>query len=130
MGNTLKVQAHWHDKDKRIIKESLTEGWDWEDWRLSSEHVIRLAHSVSEGSVLIGEIPSDVGLPPQGFSENVRYLLDCHAAAGVQAVIYVTRNSALVTLFEQAITRFAQDASRYHFVRTFAEAESLVCSTT
>ncbi len=120
------IAAEWFDPQRRILIEKIGYNWSWDDWQQSLDALYALAQSTSPGLILISEVPSDVSLPPGGFSQNMRDALNCHADAQFSAVIYAMSNPALRTLWQEAIERYAHPSIEYIFVESVAEALALV----
>lgn len=125
----MSVFVAWYDGSQTIIVEQITEGWTWEAVQQGQVTIQQLAQSVSHPVALIVELPSAISVPPKGFAENSKDALQHHVNLGLHTVIYVTRNSATITLWQSVIDMYANPAVQYQFSPSLEAAVTMLSGT-
>jgi hypothetical protein len=125
---TLGIQSQWYNNEKTLICTEIGEPWTWEDVEEDLARILEMAQSFSHSLGLMLIIPNDLSIPPTGFTQSMRQVMKVHAEAGFHTVIYVIASPALQTLWEESITTFASDVSRYHIADTLEEALEIFAS--
>ena len=122
----LGIQSQWYNNERTIIISEVVEPWNWDDVQENMETVQQLVESVNYPLGLLVLLPNNMSIPPTGFAQGSRRVTASHAHAKFHTIVYVTNNRGIKTLWEETISTFAQDPSRYFVVSTIEEALELL----
>src|SRR5689334_11079252 len=112
----LGIQSQWYNNEQTVILTEVTQPWDWDDVQNNMANIRAMAESVNYPLGLIVLLPEDMSLPPSGFAQASRSISANHAHAQLYAIVYVTNNRGIQTLWEETIATFAQNPSIYFVV--------------
>jgi hypothetical protein len=125
----LGIQSQWYNNEKTLIYTEISGAWDWEDVQGNLVNLLQMAQSVNYPLGLMILLPDNLSIPPTGFAQASRHAMNTHAEAEFHTVVYVTENYSLKTLWEETISTYAHDASRYHVVDSVEEALELLAAS-
>ena len=117
----------WLDNNKSILLSQM-QGWTLEAVQVNTQQVFELAMSVDYPVALVVELARTVTIPPMGFSQNARDIVDIYTELGLHTIVYVTRIPDTITLWQATVDVIAPDSSRYFIAGTIDEAREIIYS--
>ena len=122
------INIQWYNNEKQTLRVVIEGHWDWDNVREVSAKTVEMAQSVNYPIALIVVLPSDFSLPPSGFAQHSHIVSEGHAKAELHTIVYITKNFAIKTLWEETIKAVAADVSRYFVLGSEEDALELIAS--